>query len=139
MVGFLTRWLTGRKKHVSSSTYDGYREIVELRLVPALCTVIMVDLKRKIVRDWLDTLDVINKTFSNIQSCLRSALNDAAEEELIEMNPLGSWTYSRRVTPSKEDNVDPFSLEEQQAVLDALSGQARNMMYVRAMDRSSHK
>lgn len=107
--------------------------------MPALCTVLIVDLKRKIVRDWLDTLDVINKTFSNIQSCLRSALNDAAEEELIELNLLGSWTYSRRVTPSKEDDVDPFSPEEQQAVLDALSGQAQNMMYVRAMDRSSHK
>ncbi|NNA99555.1 DUF3596 domain-containing protein [Pseudomonas gessardii] len=55
VAGFLTRWLTGKKKHVSSSTYDGYRKIVELRLVPALGTVLVVDLKRKIVRDWLDT------------------------------------------------------------------------------------
>lgn len=128
VAGFLTRWLTGKKKHVSSSTYDGYRKIVELRLVPALGTVLVVDLKRKIVRDWLDTLDVSNKTLSNIQSCLRSALNDAAEEELIELNPLAGWTYSRKAAPSKEDDVDPFSPEEQQAVLGALSGQARNMM-----------
>jgi integrase len=40
----------------------------------------LVDLKRKAVRDWLDTLEVGNKTLSNIRSCLRSALNDAAEE-----------------------------------------------------------
>jgi len=80
------------------------------------------------VRDWLSTLEISNKTLSNIQSCLRSALNDAAEEELIDVNPLAGWTYSRKKAPAKDDDVDPFSPEEQQAVLKALSGQARNMM-----------
>ncbi|MFC6335524.1 DUF3596 domain-containing protein [Pseudomonas sp. CCM 7891] len=126
--GFLTRWLAAKEKHVASSTFDGYRKLVTLRLIPALGDTMMVDLKRKAVRDWLDTLEVSNKTLSNIQSCLRSALNDATEEELIELNPLAGWTYSRKAAPPKEDDVDPFSPEEQQAVLAALSGQARNMM-----------
>lgn len=128
MNGFLTRWLEAKKKHVASSTFDGYRKLVTLRLIPALGDTMLVDLKRKAVRDWLDTLEVGNKTLSNIQSCLRSALNDAAEEELIELNPLAGWTYSRKSVPPKEDDVDPFSPEEQQAVFGALSGQARNMM-----------
>ncbi|AKF49867.1 site-specific integrase [Pseudomonas syringae] len=128
VAGFLTRWLDGKKRHVSSSTLDGYRKIVELRLVPALGEHMVVDLKRKDVRDWLSTLEISNKTLSNIQSCLRSALNDAAEEELIDVNPLAGWTYSRKKTPAKDDDVDPFSPEEQQAVLAALNGQARNMM-----------
>ncbi|PWK31799.1 Arm DNA-binding domain-containing protein [Pseudomonas sp. OV226] len=128
MNGFLTRWLEAKKKHVASSTFDGYRKLVTLRLIPALGHTMLVDLKRKAVRDWLDTLEVSNKTLSNIQSCLRSALNDATEEELIELNPLAGWTYSRKAAPPKEDDVDPFSPEEQQAVLGALSGQARNMM-----------
>ncbi|WP_234790175.1 Arm DNA-binding domain-containing protein [Pseudomonas amygdali] len=128
VAGFLTRWLDGKKRHVSSSTFAGYRKLVELRLVPALGERMVVDLKRKDVRDWLSTLEVSNKTLSNIQSCLRSALNDAAEEELVEVNPLAGWTYSRKEAPAKEDDVDPFSPEEQQAVLAALSGQARNMM-----------
>lgn len=128
MNGFLTRWLEAKKKHVASSTFDGYRKLVTLRLIPALGDTMLVDLKRKAVRDWLDTLEVSNKTLSNIQSCLRSALNDAAEEELLELNPLAGWTYSRKAAPPKEDDVDPFSPEEQQAVLGALSGQARNMM-----------
>ncbi|WP_421560784.1 MULTISPECIES: hypothetical protein [unclassified Pseudomonas] len=55
-------------------------------------------------------------------------MNDATEEELIEQNPLADWTYSRKSAPPKEDDVDPFSPEEQQVVLGALSGQARNMM-----------
>jgi integrase len=128
MNGFLTRWLEAKKKHVASSTFDGYRKLVTLRLIPALGDTMLVDLKRKAVRDWLDTLDVGNKTLSNIQSCLRSALNDATEEELIEQNPLAGWTYTRKAAPPKEDDVDPFSPEEQQAVLGALTGQARNMM-----------
>ncbi|UNM19269.1 site-specific integrase [Pseudomonas sp. ArH3a] len=126
--GFLTRWLAAKEKHVASSTFDGYRKLVTLRLIPALGDTMLVELKRKAVRDWLDTLEVSNKTLSNIQSCLRSALNDAAEEELIELNPLAGWTYSRKAAPPKEDDVDPFSPEEQQAVLGALSGQACNMM-----------
>ncbi|MEI4521196.1 Arm DNA-binding domain-containing protein [Pseudomonas sp. CCNWLW23] len=128
MNGFLTRWLEAKKKHVASSTFDGYRKLVTLRLIPALGDTMLVDLKRKAVRDWLDTLEVGNKTLSNIQSCLRSALNDATEEELIEQNPLAGWTYTRKAAPPKEDDVDPFSPEEQQAVLGALTGQARNMM-----------
>ena len=77
--GFLTRWLEAKRKHIASSTYDGYRKLVVLRLIPALGDHMLVDLKRKTVRDWLNTLQVGNKTLSNIQSCLRSALNDAAE------------------------------------------------------------
>ncbi|EIK94048.1 phage integrase [Pseudomonas sp. M47T1] len=126
--GFLTRWLAAKKKHLASSSFDGYRKIVELRLVPALGHHMLVDLKRKIVRDWLDTLQVGNKTLSNIQSCLRSALNDACEEELIEVNPMAAWTYSRKEAPPKEDDVDPFAPDEQTAILGALQGQARNLV-----------
>lgn len=128
VAGFLTKWLAGKKQHVSSSTFAGYRKIVELRLVPALGPTRLVDLKRKTVRDWLNTLEVSNKTLSNIQSCLRSALNDAVdEEELIDINPLAGWTFSRK-DQVKEDDVDPFSPEEQRAILAALDGQARNLV-----------
>ncbi|SHN06382.1 site-specific integrase [Phytopseudomonas punonensis] len=127
VAGFLTRWLTSKKQHVSSSTYEGYRKIVELRLVPALGTVMVIDLKRKTVRDWLDTLHVSNKTLSNIQSCLRSALNDAVDEELVETNPLAGWTYARKGLV-KDDDVDPFSPEEQRTILAALEGQACNLV-----------
>lgn len=128
VAGFLTKWLAGKKQHVSSSTFAGYRKIVELRLVPALGPTLLVDLKRKTVRDWLNTLEVSNKTLSNIQSCLRSALNDAVdEEEMIDINPLAGWTFSRK-DQVKEDDVDPFSPEEQRAILAALDGQARNLV-----------
>lgn len=128
MNGFLTRWLEAKQKHIASSTFEGYRKLVELRLIPALGDHILVDLKRKTVRDWLDKLEVGNKTLSNIQSCLRSALNDAIDEELIETNPLAAWTYSRKSAPVDDDDVDPFTPEEQRAILAACTGQARNFI-----------
>lgn len=127
VAGFLGRWLESKRKHVSSSTFEGYRKIVELRLVPALGSAMVVDLKRKAVKDWLDTLKVSNKTLSNIQSCLRSALSDAMEEELIDSNPLAGWTYARK-GEVKVDDVDPFSPEEQQAILSSLDGQGRSLV-----------
>lgn len=33
--GFLTSWLEAKKKNIASSTFEGYRKMVELRLVPA--------------------------------------------------------------------------------------------------------
>ncbi|HCR1244565.1 TPA: DUF3596 domain-containing protein [Pseudomonas aeruginosa] len=127
VAGFLIRWLAGKKKHVSSSTWEGYRKIVELRLIPALGDGLVVELKRKAVKDWLDTLQVSNKTLSNIQSCLRSALNEAIDEELLDLNPLAGWTYARK-GEVREDDVDPFSPEEQRAILAALDGQGRHLV-----------
>jgi integrase len=126
--GYLTRWLAGKKKHLSSSSFDGYRKIVELRLIPQFGDGMMVDLKRKMIKDWCDTLQIGNKTLSNIQSCLRSALTDAVDDELLETNPLAGWTYSRKDVPTTDDDVDPFSPEEQQAILGQLNGQAKNLV-----------
>ena len=128
VTGFLTRWLASKKKHLSSSTFDGYRKLVEHRLVPVLGTHMVVDLKRKMIKDWLDSLEVSNKTLSNIQSCLRSALTEAVDEELIESNPMAGWTYKRKGAPTEDDDVDPFSPEEQRAIIGALTGQAANLV-----------
>jgi integrase len=128
VAGFLTRWLAAKKKHLSSSTFDGYRKLVEHRLVPALGAHMVVDLKRKMIKDWLDTLETSNKTLSNIQSCLRSALTEAVDEELIENNPMAGWTYKRKSAPREEDDVDPFSQDEQAAIIGALTGQSANLV-----------
>ncbi|MCY1524907.1 putative defective protein IntQ [compost metagenome] len=128
LAGYLPRWLEKKRKHLASSTADGYRKITEHRLVPGLGAVLLVDLKRKTIKDWLDSLDVSNKTLLNIQSCLRSALADAVEEEeLIEVNPVEGWSYTRK-GEVKDDDVDPFSPEEQQAILGAMEGQGKNLV-----------
>lgn len=57
--------------------------------------------------DWLDTLEIGSNTLSNIQSCPRSAMTEAIDEELIENNPLAGWTYKRKAAPTDDDDVAP--------------------------------
>jgi integrase len=45
------RWLQAKRMHIVSSTFDRYCKMVEVRLVHALVDHMLVDFKRKIVRD----------------------------------------------------------------------------------------
>ncbi|MCX5542587.1 site-specific integrase [Paraburkholderia sp. CNPSo 3076] len=46
----------------------------------------------------------------------------------MEKNPLHGWTYRKKEAPKEEDDVDPFTAEEQRAIVAALPDQAANMM-----------
>lgn len=62
---------------------------------------------------------------------MRSALQDAADDELIDANPLAGYTYARAERPADgqhDDEIDPLSPAEQAAVLDKLSDGHRNMI-----------
>jgi integrase len=63
--------------------------------------------------------DATNKRLANIQSVFRSALGAALEEELIEINHLNGWKYTRQEAPKTADDVDPFDMTEQEAILNA--------------------
>ena len=54
-----------------------------------------------------------------MQSVLRAALQDALNDELIAANPLYGWKFARKETAKAEDDVDPFTMDEQAAILDA--------------------
>ncbi len=126
---YLDAWLERQKKHLKDSTYNGYRKIVNGQLIPWFGAGMLADLRKKDVRDKLEALDVSNKTLANIQSILRKALDDAADvDEIIEANPLAGWTYAKKEAPKTVDVVDPFTREEQAAILAHVDGQARNLI-----------
>lgn len=125
---YLEKWLARKEAHLKASTLDGYRKIIAGVLAPRLGQVPLVTLTRKMVRDELTKMDASNKRLANVQSCLRSALNDAVDDELIESNPLAGWTYSVKGKPKGEDEIDPFTKEEQAAILAAATGQYRNLL-----------
>lgn len=60
-----------------------------------------------------------NKRLANVQSVLRAALQEALDDELIEVNPLYGWKFTRKEAPKPVDDVDPFTADEQAAILDA--------------------
>ena len=125
---WLEKWLGDQKAHVKASTWDDYRKIVFNTLIPAIGTINLPDLKRADVRDWCKKQTASNKRLANVQSVLRIALQDALDDELIDINPMYGWTFERKEAPKPEDDVDPFDAEEQTAILDACKDpQHRNL------------
>ncbi len=72
-------------------------------------------------------LKTSNKAIRNRLSVLRAALGEAMQDDLIESNPLYGWQWRSKEAPSDDDDVDPFTAEEQKAILDKLHGQERNL------------
>jgi len=126
---FLKQWLEDKQKQLKASTFNGYRKIVEGYLIPKFGAAALPELSRKMIKDELKTLKVSNKSLANIQSVLRAALTDAIDEyELIESNPIAGWTYRNKEALSSEDEIDPFTADEQSVILLNLEGQARNFV-----------
>lgn len=58
-----------------------------------------------------------NKRLANIQSVIRKAVDDAVDDELIDHNFMASYCYQKRADPREEDDIDPFTPDEQEAIL----------------------
>ena len=68
------------------------------------------------------------KTTRNILSVLRSTLDDAVNDQLIEYNPMDKIALKKllaRTSKKTSYEVDPFDNLEQQAILSACDGHAR--------------
>lgn len=128
LAGYLERWIDSKAQTIKASTSEGYRKAIKGVLVPKLGDIALADLKRGDVRTMCEGIAASNKRIANVLSVLRSALDDAVGDELIAANPIAGWAYARNQPPKEEDEVDPFSAEEQAAILKALPAQGRNMV-----------
>lgn len=124
---YLDQWLKRVEPHLKASTHTDYKKTINNHLIPQFGDKRLTELKRPDIREWCTELTASNKRIANLLSPLRVALQDAVDDDLIETNPLYGWTFQRR-EPPKEDHVDPFSKDEQAAILQAVTGQARNML-----------
>jgi len=116
--------------HMSPSTRDGYRKIIDGRLLPQFGDIEVRNLAPGPVREWVGELGVTAKTARNILSVLRSALDDAVNDELIEQNPPDKIALKKlpvRTAKKSTFEVDPFDEPEIRAILGACDGEARNL------------
>lgn len=117
---WLETWHERLKKHIKTSTWDGYRKIIYHTIIPAIGTIYLDELKRADIRAMLDKMtEASNKRLANVQSVLRLALKEAVDDDLLDVNPLYGWTYQRKEAPKTKDEIDPFTREEQEAILKA--------------------
>jgi integrase len=125
---YFDSWLEMKRKCLKSSTITGYAKIINHQIIPRFLGIPINKIKRSDLRNWLSQMDCSNKNLSNIQSVFRTAMQDAFSEELIESNPLYGWVYKNNEAPKKDDDVEPFSAQEQNLILNNLLGQNRNMI-----------
>ncbi|MBW7567843.1 site-specific integrase [Chromobacterium subtsugae] len=115
---------------MSPSTLDGYKKIVSGRLRPAMGEKLLRDVGPAFLRTWIGALGVTAKTARNIISPLRSVFDDAMNDGMIDFNPLDRVALRKLLsqTSHKSDYVvDPFSIEEIEAILKFASGNDVNM------------
>lgn len=128
----LYRWLewlrTRENKPIKASTLHNYKKIINNRLIPAFGHLKLTELTLDHVQEWISTCVCTRKTLYNLVSPLRSALVDAMYHRDIDHNILHGWTPNDRDIKKQSDyEVDPFKAEEQQAILNAMNGQGRNL------------
>lgn len=125
---YLRHWLDAKKPTLKASTYRDYRKTIEGQLIPEFGHLLLAELKRGHVRDWAATLACSNKRIANLVSPLRAALDDAMHDELIPANPLAGWHYRKQEDPRERDELDPFTADEQAAILDACPDAGRPLL-----------
>jgi integrase len=115
---------------MSPSTLAGYRKVINGHLLPAFDTKPLKELTPALLREWIGMLGVTAKTARNIISPLRSVLDDAMNDELIDHNPLDKIALKKLLTRTASKStyeVDPFDEMEKTAIIQAAEGQARNL------------
>jgi integrase len=108
--------------NLSSSTVEGYRKIIIGDLLPSFGDYMLTDVTPALVREWMGTMTCTTKTARNRMSLLRSVLDDAVEDGLIDQNPLARIATKKvlaRTTKKSEFEVDPFDQAEREAILAA--------------------
>ena len=123
---YLTKWLDNEAHHVKSSTHDGYTKIIN-RHIARWGHLRLVDLDYNHLIEWCRSCESSNKTIANNLSPLNVALVAAKKERLIQINPLEGFTFER-TEPPKEDLVDPFTQEEQKAIIATSPGHLGNLI-----------
>jgi integrase len=124
---YLANWMRGLD--LKASTRAGYSKIVNNQLTPAFGDYELGELRWVHIKEWAKSKDVTTKTLNNILSVLRTSLDDAVEDELIQSNPMSGRKLKRR-TPVKIDKIDPFSIEERKSIVDSCveGGQEQNVI-----------
>ena len=124
---FLKQYLITIKNSHARSTYLDYKNSVNNFLIPQFGSLYLTELKRAQVSAWIASRDISKKRAGNLLAPLRSILADAFADELIDKNPLYGWTPKIQNKIKESDDIDPFTPKEIEAILEAATGQVKNL------------
>lgn len=126
----LAAWLERRRPDLEHTTEIDYDRAIRNTLLPAFGSIMLRDLTRSTVKDWIaGHADLSAKRLNNVLSPLRQMLAEAFEDGHIETNPMeGLRIRLRRKDAAAADVVDPYTPAEIAAIADKATGQFRNMV-----------
>lgn len=118
-------------KTLSPSTLDGYRKIITGKQMKYWDGVALAEVTPGKLRDWVSGLGMTAKAARNLLTPLRSVLEDALNDELIEFNPFDRIALNkllRQTSKSSEYEVDPFTAAERDELLKHARADERPML-----------
>lgn len=122
----LADWLDRKEKQIKASTFNDYKKSVDV-LISEFGHHDISELNLGHIRDYCDRSSATAKRINNVLSPLRQSIQLAVDYQIIPSNILSGWSY-KKITTKTDDEVDPFSSDEQLAILNQITGQARNLI-----------
>lgn len=110
------------------STTKEYKSLFKCHIKPYFGHLKLDEIKVSDINGWknqLISIGLSTKRVNDIKNLLGNILRDAVDDNIIQSNPV-SKSKSLRVVPVKE--IQPFSLEEIQIILNSLIGQSKNII-----------
>lgn len=121
----------GENGTLAASTLLGYTKAINNRLIPEFGTKSLSQMTPTVLREWVANMGVTAKTVRNALIPLRSTLDDAVNDELIDSNPLDRIALNKllRQTATKSEYiVEPFDSDEIEALFKACRIDERPIM-----------
>lgn len=107
---------------ISASTLLGYAKAINNDLKPKWDNTPLDELTPAVLRAWISGMGVTGKTVRNRLTPLRSVLDDAVNDELLESNPLDRIALKKLIKQTARKSkyeVDPFDMDEVAALYKA--------------------
>lgn len=127
----VAEYLKTCERSLAKNTFDHYMSSFECHIKPKWGDTLLRDLAPAGLRAWIADFNVKARTLRQILIPLRSALEQAVNDDLIEANPLDRVKLGKLLAidaKTVEFVVDPFSIEEITAILEACElEQERNL------------
>lgn len=102
-------FLKFKENELKNSTFEKYRRIIELRLLPVFKEKLITEIKTSDIKLWLLNLDDVGgKSIRTYLSVVKGIFDEALFDELIEKNPVS------RIRPPKiiRPGIHPFTNKE---------------------------
>ena len=117
-------YLQSSRKTCANSTWRNYKSAIEFHLKPTFGHLRLVDVSATEIRKWISTLEISNKRINNVLIPLRTIMNDAHADGLIDRNPVTRISN----LSVKFEEPQPFTTTEITEIYKALPQQGKNFV-----------